>query len=60
MSRKIRTTEEEVVHRVSSRGKRMGGEYFVLSTTIKLTLVTTEEQQQNGQKNGGFFQHWTS
>ena len=53
------TRGEEVVHRVTQNGKLMGGEYYVLSSTMKLTLVTTEEEVGNNGASNDFFQHWS-
>ena len=48
-----------MVHRVTQNGKLMGGEYYVLSSTMKLTLVTTEEEVGNNGASNDFFQHWS-
>ncbi len=55
---------EEIVERVSRRGKFMGGAYYVLSTTVKLTSIgklrdAPDDSGANVAGSDGFFQKWS-
>jgi hypothetical protein len=48
---------EEIVHRVRQKGILLGGEYYVLSSTMKFKSITSGKTDNNSSTD--FFQHWS-